>query len=264
MKNRTIFLMLLLALTTSMEAALNTTRTKQETIREEVKVEETFTRVKLMGAVQLFLTQAEGPHKVEIEGTSELLERLEISVEGDALVLRINNRNQPFLPKNTEPIHAYIQTDTIDNVSVMGAGVVILETDLKSEDPLGLSISGAGKIEAKKLKSPRLKMDIVGAGVLNAEEIEAKNLEAQLSGAAQMKLSLGKASESRYLINGSGSIDAVGVDVSQVTAQVNGGGLVQCSATQKLNAKVMGNGEIKYKGKPTLETSTPKKVRRLK
>ncbi|MBC8425944.1 DUF2807 domain-containing protein [bacterium] len=95
-----------------------------------------------------------------------------------------------------------------------------------------VTIKGAGDIEIKGFKGDRFEYDLHGAGDLEID---------------------GETGELDITLNGAGGVEAEDLKARHVKVRLNGVGDVEVTATESIDAKVSGVGEIDFWGKPEEE-----------
>lgn len=186
-----------------------------------------FENINLIGRGNIFLTQGE-QYSVRIQADENIIERLEVEVEGDTLKIG----DTGFLLFNINPIKIYVTMPEIESVRIGGSGSIQNQNVINSED-LSLIIDGSGKINME----------------LNVDKLSTKILG---SGSA---IYLGKADEHNIRIEGSGSIKAFELTNKITKINIIGSGSTQVSPSETLNIKISGSGSVKYKGSPTIDQS---------
>lgn len=171
------------------------------------------------------------PGSIKITADENLLEYIETYTKGSKLVIRVNSK---FSITHYAKLDVEVPVDYLSQIWLTGSGEVYnLQTfDWKN---LVLSLTGSGKLDIK-------------TGV--------NHLTAKLIGSGDIILT-GEAETAKYSLTGSGLISAKDLEVQQVEANLTGSGEIRLRAIQKLNARVMGNGDIYYYGEPDiLKTKT--------
>lgn len=93
-------------------------------------------------------------------------------------------------------------------------------------------------------------LNIHMGGATEAElEISASKLRVHLAGATELELS-GTAPQARYSISGAGELEGYDLKSSDVILEISGAGDAEVYASKSLDAKVLGAGEVRYKGHP--------------
>jgi len=161
--------------------------------------------------------------KVVVEAEQKVLDKLDVSVKGDTLVLATKGsfRTDKGI-KYTVTVKSFrsLKADT----SASGNSTV----DGFSGSDASVELNGAGDVALKNLKYEKLGIVIKSSG------------NVQASGG-------GKAVTAR--IEGSGTIDTTGYAAQSVDAKVEGSGTIRVHADDTLKAAIGGAGNIEYKGK---------------
>jgi hypothetical protein len=186
-----------------------------------------FHAVSLSSSFDVYVTQGT-TESVKVEAPSDVIDRIITEVDGD--VLKIRNKNGTFnwnswFGSSHKKIVIYVSVKDIHAISVSGSGDVSFKEGLHS-DKFDLHLSGSGDVQGK---------------------LDVKTLSASISGSGDVKLS-GIAETSTVGLSGSG--DFMARDLVTVTSMVrtSGSGDASVNATQKLDARISGSGDIRYTG----------------
>ena len=162
-----------------------------------------FTSVELTGVGELSIDQT-GTESLTVSAEDNLLPLLTSRVEGDTLILG----KKP----NTRIVTSKPITYT-----------------LTMKDITGLAVSGSGTINAPKLTTAALRIEISGSGVITAAgNVDDQSLE----------------------ISGSGRYLADGLTSKTTTAEISGSGTGNVVASNALDVKISGSGTLTYSGNP--------------
>ena len=162
-----------------------------------------FTSVELTGVGELSIDQT-GTESLTVSAEDNLLPLLTSRVEGDTLILG----KKP----NTRIVTSKPITYT-----------------LTMKDITGLAVSGSGTINAPKLTTAALRIEISGSGVITtAGNVDDQSLE----------------------ISGSGRYLADGLTSKTTTAEISGSGTGNVVASNALDVKISGSGTLTYSGNP--------------
>lgn len=116
-----------------------------------------------------------------------------------------------------------------------------------------IEINGSGKIlTAGSIHSEKLSLRINGSGDFNGS-LYGKNMSTTINGSGKIALS-GKTQFHEVEINGSGNLLADSLIVDQYQLSLRGSGDASVQAISKLNAEVIGSGNITYTGQPEVKT----------
>lgn len=113
-----------------------------------------------------------------------------------------------------------------------------------------VSLGGSGNIRAKNtLSGNDISFNIGGSGNITAD-VDAKEIYTRIGGSGNIKLT-GKTTELDCSIAGSGNIKAYNLKTEITTANIAGSGDVRTYVSKKIKARVVGSGNIYYKGNPS-------------
>jgi hypothetical protein len=116
-----------------------------------------------------------------------------------------------------------------------------------------IEINGSGKIiTAGSIHSEKLSLQINGSGDFNGS-LYGKNMITTINGSGRVVLS-GKTQFHEVEINGSGDLLADSLMVENYELSIRGSGDASIQAISKLNAEVIGSGNITYSGQPVVQT----------
>jgi hypothetical protein len=111
-----------------------------------------------------------------------------------------------------------------------------------------------------KISVPDLKKFVfAGAGEGNLENVKNNRTEIALTGAGSLNVS-GETKEAEITLSGAGSIDAKNLHALTAKVTSNGVGQVEVYATEQLDAKASGVGEINYYGNPKVVNKDAKGI----
>ena len=175
----------------------------------------------------IILTQGR-QKEVVIEAQQNVLNELKTEVQ--------NGRLEIEFDKNVgrhDGIKLYITIPVISEVSLSGSGSVRSENELKG-DELKVNISGSGNMDIQA-RYERLKSVISGSGDMNLAG-RGEYLEVQISG--------------------SGNVQAVDFEAEEAIVRISGSGGVEVDVEESLDVSIAGSGDLKYKGRPVVKSST--------
>ena len=193
-----------------------------QVITEERAVER-FEEVTIEGPVEMHISQgAQLPVKIEAE--DNVMRIIETYVSGSTL--RVKIRNGVNL-KRFKPIHVYLQTETWKRVHFSGSG----------------SLNGPDTIHASQFT-----YEISGSA--NARlKLNANEVRTYVNGSGNLLLE-GKSNAYFSEINGSGDLGAQEFQTASADIHINGSGEQTIWVTGRLDARINGSGNIRYKGTP--------------
>lgn len=158
-----------------------------------------------------------------ISAESNLMEHILTTSRGGFLSIE-SKKDVRLAPKKALKIMLY--TPQLEKIELMGSGSIV--TEFASDEKVEISMMGSGSIYAS----------------LNTHE-----LIANLNGSGNIRVA-GEASRATYNVNGSGNILATDFLVQLADVKIAGSGSAHCHVSDDLRARVMGSGDIIYRGNP--------------
>lgn len=163
--------------------------------------------------------------KLTIEAESNLMKYIVTEVSGDKLKIKFKKN---INARTTKKLVVTVPYRELEKVSIGGSGSINSKETVKA-DKFTMSIAGSGNINLK-VDADTVKSSIAGSGDINVT---------------------GKATDLNCSIAGSGNINAYGLNVVATSARITGSGNIKTTASDSVDAKVVGSGNIYYKGKAT-------------
>lgn len=234
--------------------------------KRETREVAAFTKISFRTAGKVYVKQG-SPQKVEIEGTTEMLEKIKTKVEDGKLSIgpeeKWNNWNWS---DNDTKVNVYITVPNIETLSVSGSGSLVAQTVIKSGN-LKLNVSGSGSLAAE-IDAADVDADVSGSGNIDLTG-KCKNMSVDVSGSGKVKINGAVTGKADFDISGSGKVEASGsaevvktditgsgkvLAASLVTTrcdvEISGSGDVEINVQKELNVKISGSGTVLYKGDP--------------
>jgi hypothetical protein len=189
----------------------------------------TFTHINLACPATVYITQGKS-QKLTLEGNQEDIEKILTEVRGNKLNIKTAEDNSWFTWKSTSSLRnvtIHITVVNLESIGVSGSGQIISKTPLKTSS-LDLSIAGSGSMKIQA-DAPSVSMKISGSGSIEVE---------------------GKSKNNEISIAGSGSIYAEKLLAENYDIAISGSGSCRIFASQSLNSRIAGSGNIYYRGNP--------------
>ncbi|KAA6328406.1 hypothetical protein EZS27_022695 [termite gut metagenome] len=212
-----------------------------------------FNAIRLTGSPNVVYTQTDGKVHVEVYGSDNIVDLLDIYTENGSLNVKFKRNTQIF---NTGKLEVRVFAPSLDKMEITGSGDITIASGLKTDKDLHFSITGSGDITGSDIRCSQLSLSVVGSGDIELNRITAENTQARVTGSGDIELS-GTTQSADYTVSGSGDIDAVRLEADNVSASVSGSGDISCHAVSVLKASRSGSGDISYKGNP--EVDAPQK-----
>ena len=235
-----------------------------------------FAKIQLTGSADIVFEQRQGKTLVEVYTSDNVLEALDIAVDGS--MLKIGFKKGYKVSYNE--LKVKVQSPRMEGIYISGSGDVDLKSGVKSDrmvlsiagsgdidvadltaTDLEVSIAGSGDVEGDRIKCSSLKASIAGSGDIDLERLVASTVKASIAGSGTMELK-GAADVAHYSVAGSGDIKASELVAKRVEATTTGSGDIECHATDFLKIRTTGSGSVGYKGNPELDVPR-KNIRRL-
>ncbi|MGN0309096.1 MAG: head GIN domain-containing protein [Bacteroides sp.] len=226
-----------------------------------------FTKIQLTGSADVTYEQRQGQPRVEVYTSDNVLEALDINVDGNALKIGFKKGYKISYNK----LKIKVQSPNIEGLYIAGSGDVDLKPGIKTDHlvlsiagsgdidltdltatNLEITIAGSGDVEGNLVKCSALKSSIAGSGDIDLKNLAAGSVQASIAGSGEMEF-MGTADTASYSIAGSGDIKARDMVVKHVEASTTGSGDIECHATDYLKIRTTGSGSVGYKGNPTLD-----------
>lgn len=222
---RTVTLALILGMTTAMTAQWNKKiRGNGELITQERSLED-YTGVSLAGAFYVELVPGrEGV--ISLKGESNILDHMVTEVKDGNLTIKAEN-GYSLSPSQGKGVQISVPVESIRELNLAGSGDVLGRVPLNS-DRFAISVAGSGDVRLT---------------------LGTDRTEVALSGSGDISLS-GSTGELKVSVSGSGDVKAFDLRAETVKVQVSGSADVQVTATQLLEARTSGSGDIRYRGNP--------------
>lgn len=185
-----------------------------------------FQKIALRGAHDVIVTVGGAP-SVRAEGDTALLEKLEITVEGDELIIG-SKRKKGFsfsTDNNRSKVVVHVTVPALSAAAIEGSG------DIRIDKVEGESFAGA----------------IGGSGDLSVEAVRVRSAAFSIAGSGAISAK-GGADSTDISIAGSGDIDAAGLESKTAKISVMGSGDVHANATESATVSVMGSGDVTMSG----------------
>lgn len=126
-----------------------------------------------------------------------------------------------------DDIKVTISTPKLSRIETSGTSSLESDGTFRTES-IDLHLSGATEVEL---------------------DLDVSQLQVSLGGAAELELS-GTANQAKYSINGAGELEAYDLKSSDVALDISGAGDAEVYVSKSLDARVLGAGDVRYKGHP--------------
>ncbi len=168
-------------------------------IKEETRQIDEFTDIDASGAFSIKVKVGPDP-TLKIAAEDNLLKIIRTTVRGNTLIIDTKKSISP-----RKEIKIYITTPDLQSIECSGANS-IYATDINTEN-FEVDLSGAGSVELHG-EANRVTADISGAGSINAKRLKANRVYISVSGAASADVFASEFLDAS--VSGVGSIDYYG------------------------------------------------------
>jgi hypothetical protein len=182
-----------------------------------------FSRLRLDSSVDVHAHPGATP-AVSVHADDNIEPLVETSVDGDTLVVRMKSG------AGYRTHHKVVVDVTFTALS-------------------GAQQRGSGDLHIARLAGPRFESSIAGSGDLRIDDAKLGAFALSVAGSGDAVIA-GTADEARLAVAGSGDIDARKLVAKKVSVSISGSGDAHVHATEAIEAKVAGSGDIRYAGHP--------------
>jgi hypothetical protein len=182
-----------------------------------------FSVLRMDGSIDVRAHQGTTPG-VTVHADDNIEPLIETAVEGDKLVVRMR-KGTSFYTRH----EVYVD---------------VVFTSLTA-----VQQNGSGDLRIDKLSAPRFESSIAGSGDLQIDNAQLGQFALSIAGSGDVTIS-GNAEEARFGIAGSGDVNARNLAAKKVSVSISGSGDARVNATEALEAKVAGSGDVTYAGHP--------------
>lgn len=246
-------------------------------VTKKVKVGD-FKAISTATSIDVIYTQTSGSRDVEIYASDNLIEYIQVGVEGETLVVRFKSPRNNFSISGSHKMEVHVSAPAVNDLKASSSGDIILKNGLKTSgnvslkssssgdikggmvscDDLFTSASSSGDIVLEKLKCENLDVKASSSGDVSIKDIACVNVTASASSSGDVYLA-GNCQKADYNSSSSGELKAKDLKAVDVQASASSSGDITCYVTGTLKAKVSSAGDIAYKGNPKHVEYSPKR-----
>lgn len=186
-----------------------------------------FTEVEVAGPFDVNIHTGANPG-VSAQGNQKLIDRLEVEVRGNKLVVRPKRERRWFGGWS----------------SMHGKGTISVTVPMIE----AATLAGAGDISVDNIRGERFQGQIAGSGDMKLGSVEVGSLKLGIAGAGGASARSGKAREAEYDIAGSGDVDTQTIQVENLKVSIAGSGGIKAHASRAADVNIMGSGDVNVTG----------------
>src|SRR5688572_17655442 len=209
--------------------------------KRETRTVDTFTKISFRTSGKVYV-KIGTPQKVEIEGSSEALEKVKTTVDGGRLSIGPEGKWFDWSWGDDNKVVVNITVASIEALSVSGSGSMIVQNKITTNN-LDLNVSGSGSLEAE-IDAADVDADVSGSGDMDLKG-KCKNFTSDVSGSGGIRLTMVVGGAADFDLSGSGKVEASG-SAQSVRADITGSGRVLASnmETDKCKVTISGSGDV--------------------
>lgn len=185
-----------------------------------------FDKIEVAGPFDVIVTTG-GQPSVNARGSSKLIERMVVEVDGSTLRIHPQKRSGLFGGFSWSGGHAQV---TVSAPALVAA-----------------SIAGSGDVQVNRINGRSFAGEIAGSGNLRLAEVRVEDLQLSIAGSGKAEAA-GQAAQARYEIAGSGDIEAARVAVQDARAEIAGSGNIAANAAKTARVDIAGSGNVRVTG----------------
>jgi len=187
-----------------------------------------FTKVKVEGPFKVTLATGVAPF-ARASGSSIALDRVDVDVQGDTLVVRSSASSWGGYPgTDPGPVEISIGTHDLTNAWLSGAGTLAI--DGVRGLSFALSVQGSGRAEIGSVDADQMNVSVVGSG------------SARLAGRAKKLVALAR---------GLAEVDAGGLAATDATIGAEGATTIDANVSDAATVDASGPATIRLTGRPS-------------
>jgi hypothetical protein len=187
-----------------------------------------FTQVRVEGPFKVSLATGVAPF-ARVTGSSAALDRVEIDVRGDTLVVHPSASSWGGYP---------------------GANPGPIEVSLGTHDLTGAWLNGAGTLAIDRVKGLSFGLSVQGSGRAEIGTVSADAMNVSLVGSASAKLA-GETRKLTALVRGISSLEASGLAARDATIAADGAATIDANVTDAVTIEASGPATVRLTGPPS-------------
>lgn len=166
---------------------------------------------------------AQGTYNVKLEGDENIIELVNVRVEGDRLKVGLKDN---VSISSGRPVKVFITAPEFREIE--GSGACVFSGKIASSIPISIDLSGACETHM---------------------QIDAPKIDVDASGASEIELK-GRARDFSVDASGASTTHCFDLLTENTSLEISGGGEAEVFASQSLTVSISGAGDVKYKGNP--------------
>ena len=234
--------------------------------------------VYVLGSVRVELSQGDSP-ELRIQGNKQDFEVPPFFIKEGSLVLGRSLKHSHSSDSYGD-LSFRVVLPALQELHLKGSGDVYVKPfelyDRGHGGPPTIAVEGSGDIKLYGLKGVAVELRVKGSGSIKAMDVDVEELEAVVAGSGDLFIQSVQAEDGEFVVTGTGDIgvmdggfvkelevnvvgsgdarlEKVDCDVAEVNVVGSGSAEIGVVAT-KLNASVLGSGDVFYRGEPQVDS----------
>lgn len=237
-----------------------------------------FNAISTSSSVDVIYTQSSGSQNVEIYAPDNLVDYIDVRVEGGVLKVGFKSPKNNFSITGKHKKEVRVSAPAVNSLKASSSGDIIIKNGLKTNgkvtvkasssgdvtggtiscDDFAATANSSGDVVLEKVSCTNFSADASSSGDVSIKNLNAVNVSADASSSGDVILA-GTCENASYRASSSGDVKAKGMKAVNVTASASSSGDVECYVTGSLTAKASSSGEVAYKGNPKNIDFSPKR-----
>jgi hypothetical protein len=180
-------------------------------------------------------------HSVRAEGDPEVLDKLEIKVDGRNLEIGMKRGRWSF--RNKPKTTIYVTMPAIRSAAIAGSGD--MRIDRAEGEEFSASIGGSGDMQVGALRVGSADFSVAGSGNVRAAGSAGRS-KVSIAGSGDVDVGSLESREAKVSIVGSGNVRARAMETADIS--IMGSGDVEISGSAKCSVSKMGSGDVRCTG----------------
>lgn len=217
-----------------------------------------FNAISTSSSVDVIYTQSSGGQDVEIYAPDNLVDYIDVRVEGGVLKVGFKSPRNNFSINGKYKKEVRVSAPAVNSLKASSSGDIIIKNGLKTSGKVTVKASSSGDVTGSTISCDDFAATANSSGDVSVKNLNAADVSADASSSGDVILA-GICENASYRASSSGDVKAKGMKAVNVTASASSSGDVECYVTGSLTAKASSSGEVAYKGNPKDIDFSPKR-----
>lgn len=237
-----------------------------------------FNAISTGSSVDVIYTQSSGSRSVEIYAPDNLVDYIDVRVEGGVLKVGFKSPRHNFSINGKHKKEVRVTAPAVTRLEASSSGDIILKNGLHTDGKVTFKASSSGDVTGgsvtcdnfaaianssgdvvlEKVTCNNFRADAGSSGDVSVKNLTAAHVSATAESSGDVILS-GTCENASFYASSSGDVKAKGLKAVNVTATASSSGDVECYVTGALTAKASSSGEVAYKGNPRSIDFSPRR-----